>query len=80
LLLFQEFKFEVVVKPDRHNVGPDHLSRIESREAGGSLDDELPNAQLFRVEAVPDQFMEIAAYLTIGKARRSIHRHNADNW
>jgi hypothetical protein len=67
LLLFQEFEFEVVVKPDKHNVGPDHLSRIESGEVGGSLDDELPDAQLFRVEAVPDQLVEIVAYLTTGK-------------
>jgi hypothetical protein len=50
---FQEFEFEVVVKPGKHNVGPNHLSRIESGEAGHSLDDELPDAQLFRVEAVP---------------------------
>ena len=30
LLLFQEFDFEVVVKLGRLNVGPNHLSRIES--------------------------------------------------
>lgn len=29
LLLFQEYDFEVVVKPGRLNNGPDHLSRIE---------------------------------------------------
>jgi hypothetical protein len=46
LLLFQEFEFEVVVKPNKHNVGPDHLSRIESGEVGGSLDDELLDTTL----------------------------------
>jgi hypothetical protein len=47
LLLFQEFDFEVVVKPGKHNVGPDHLSWIQTGEAAMSLDDELPDAQLF---------------------------------
>jgi len=32
LLLFQEFMFEVVIKPDRLNIGPYHLSRMENRE------------------------------------------------
>ena len=54
LLLFQEFTFEVIVKPGRLNVGPDHLSRLENRENGGSLDDQLLDADLFRVEAIPD--------------------------
>ena len=39
LLLFQEFTFEVIFKPERLNVGPDHLSRMENGENGGSLDD-----------------------------------------
>lgn len=30
LLLFQEYDFEVIVKPGQSNVGPDHLSRIET--------------------------------------------------
>ena len=29
LLLFQEFSFEVIIKPGRCNIGPDHLSRLE---------------------------------------------------
>jgi hypothetical protein len=58
----------VVMKLGKHNVGPDHLSRIEFGEAGHNLDDELPDAQLFRVKAVPDQLVKIAAYLTIGQA------------
>jgi hypothetical protein len=39
LLLFQEFDFEVVVKPGRLNVGPDHLSRITNGEEPSSLED-----------------------------------------
>jgi hypothetical protein len=43
LLLFQDFSFEVILNPRRCNVGLDHLSRLESRESGGAVDDHLPN-------------------------------------
>ena len=66
-LLFQEFTFEVIVKPGRLNVGPDHLSRLAMGENDGSIDDQLPDADLFRVEAVPDYLADIATYLTIGQ-------------
>jgi hypothetical protein len=68
LLIFQEFEFEVVVKPRKYNVGSNYLSRLEIGEASGSLDDKLPDAQLFRVEAVPDQLAEIIEFITIGHA------------
>jgi hypothetical protein len=67
LLLSQEFKFEVVVKPCKHNVGPNHISRIYSMEVGGNLDDELPDVQLFSIEVMPNQLVHIATYFTIGK-------------
>jgi hypothetical protein len=35
------FDFEVVIKPNKYNVGPDNLSQIELGDAGGILDDEL---------------------------------------
>ena len=44
LLLFQEFDFEIIVKPGRLNLGPYHLSRIESEEEPTSLEDNLPSA------------------------------------
>jgi len=37
LFLFQEFDFEVVVKPGILNAGPDHLSRITNGEEPSSL-------------------------------------------
>jgi hypothetical protein len=46
LLLFQEYDFEIVVKPGRINKGPDHLSRLEHGEEPTSLEDTLPDAQL----------------------------------
>ena len=47
LLLFQEFEFEVVVKPGKLNVGPGHLSRIDIGEEPTGVEDELPDAHLF---------------------------------
>ena len=60
LLLFQEFEFEVVVLPGKLNVGPDHLSRIDTGEEPTGVDDDLPDAHLFRIEAVPEELEEIA--------------------
>ena len=67
LLLFQEVTFDVIEKPERLNVGPDHLSRLETRDNEGSLNDQLPDADLFRVEAIPDYLADIATYLTTGQ-------------
>ena len=43
LLLFQEYDFEVIVKLGRLNVGPDHLSRIETGEEPTNLEEGLPD-------------------------------------
>jgi hypothetical protein len=64
LLLFQEFSFEVIIKPGRCNIGPDHLSRLESRESGGVVDDHLPDANLFRIEAISEYLEDIAVFLS----------------
>jgi len=42
--MFQEYDFKVIVKPGKLNAGPDHLSKLESGEEGGNLDDSLPDA------------------------------------
>ena len=52
LLLFQEFECEVSIRPRKANIEPDHLSRVKSGEDPEGIDDDLPNAHLFRVEAV----------------------------
>jgi hypothetical protein len=54
LLLFQEYDFEVIVKPGKLNAGPDHLSRILTREYERNLDDSLPDAHLFLVQMVDE--------------------------
>jgi hypothetical protein len=37
ILLFQEYDFEIVVKPGRMKKGPDHLSRLEHSKEPTSL-------------------------------------------
>lgn len=49
------------------NVRPNHLSWLELGESKGSLEDQLPDVDLFRVEAIPNYLEEIATFLAIGK-------------
>jgi hypothetical protein len=49
LLLFQEFDFEVIVKPGKMNAGPDHLSRVTNGEEPTNLEYTFLDAQLFLV-------------------------------
>ena len=59
LLLFQEFDFEVIVKPGKLNVGPDHLSRVTNGEEPMNLEDNFPDARLFSIQIADDYFTEI---------------------
>ena len=64
LLLFQEYDFEVIVKPGRLNAGQDHLSRIENGEEPTNLEEGLPNAQLYAVRVADGHFEDIIHFLT----------------
>jgi hypothetical protein len=64
--MFKEFSFEVIINPRKCNVGPDHLSRLESGESGGAVDDQLPDADLFRVEAILEYLEDIEVFLSTG--------------
>ena len=68
LLLFQEYAFEIIVKPRRLNVGPDQLSRIENWEEPTTLEEGLPYAQLFSIKVVDEHFAKIIHFLTTGMA------------
>ena len=68
LLLFQEFDFEIIVKPGRLNAGPNHLSQIETGEERTNIEDGLPNAQLFRVGMANDYYEKIVQFLATGIA------------
>jgi hypothetical protein len=70
ILLFQEFDFEVVVKPGRLNAGPDHLSRITNGEEPSNLEDNFPYAQLFSVKIADEYFADIIEFFSTGFAPR----------
>jgi hypothetical protein len=70
LLLFQEFDFEVVVKPRRSNVGLDHLSEITNGEEPSNLEDKFLDAQLFSVQITDEYFVDIIMFLSTGFAPR----------
>ena len=59
LLLFQEFDFEIIVKPGWLNARPDHLSRIETGEEPTNIEGGLPDVQIFRVGMVDDYYEKI---------------------
>ena len=48
------------------NVGPDHLSRIETGEQPTSIEDKLPDSQLFSIKFIEDYFTNIIQFLSIG--------------
>jgi hypothetical protein len=64
LLLFQEYDFEIIVKPGRMNKGPNHLSRLEHGEESTSLEDALLDAQLLSIRNIDDHFAEIVKFLS----------------
>lgn len=68
LLLFQEYEFEIIVKLGRLNARPYHLSRLESREEPASLEDNMPDVQLFSVQIADDYFKDIIEFFTMGTA------------
>jgi hypothetical protein len=61
----------VIIKPGRCNIGLDHLSRLESRESGEAVDDQLPDANLFWVEAIPEYLEDITIFLSTGAFRET---------
>ena len=66
IMLFQEYNFEIIVKPGRLNARPDHLSQIENGEEPTSLEEGLRDAQLFSIKVVEEHFVEIIHFLTMG--------------
>jgi hypothetical protein len=59
ILLFQEYDFEIVVKLERMNKGPDHLSRLEHGEEPTSLEDTLSYAHFLAIRKIYDHFVNV---------------------
>ena len=72
ILLFQEFDFEIIVKSGRLNVGPDHLSWIETDEEPTNIEYRLPDAQLFRVDMVDGYYDQIIQFLVMGTTPKDL--------
>jgi hypothetical protein len=68
IILFQEFDFEVIVKPGKLNAGTDHMSRVTNGEEPTNLEYNFPDAQLFSVQVVDEYFADSIEYLRIGVA------------
>ena len=66
MLLLQEYDFKIIHKPGKNHFGADFLSRATPAGDENSLQIELPNATLFRVEVNTDG-AEIAKYLRSGE-------------
>jgi len=66
LLLFQEYDFEVIVKPGRLNTGPNHVLRIETGEKPTNLEEGLPDTILFIVCIMDSHFEDIIHFLMTG--------------
>jgi hypothetical protein len=78
-LLFQEFDFEVIVKPGKLNAGPDHLSRVTNGEEPTNLEDNFPDAQLFSVQVADEYFVDIIEYLSTGIAPQEFNTMQKKN-
>lgn len=68
LLLFQKYDFEVIVNPERLNVGLDHLSWIEIGEEQSNLEEGLLDVHLFAIHLVDRHFVDIIHFLSTGMA------------
>jgi len=66
LLLFQEYDFEVILKPGRLNVGLDHLSHIEIGEEPTNLEKGLLDTQISAVCIIDSHFEDIIHFLVMG--------------
>jgi hypothetical protein len=64
VLLLQEFEFTVEVRPGKKHGNADHLSRLTEAEGMEPVNDALPDAQLFNVDVITDQYKDIIQYLT----------------
>jgi hypothetical protein len=65
VLLLQEFDFTIVVRPGKSHGNADHLSRLEPLENSNlePLNDQLPDADLFEVDVIFPDYVDIITYL-----------------
>jgi hypothetical protein len=79
LLLFQEFDFEVIVKPGKFNSRPNQLLRITNGEETTNINDKFLDAQLFSVQIVDEYFTDTIQHLSIGIAPQEFNTAQKKN-
>ena len=67
LLLLQGFDFAKVVRKGKQHYMANHLSRIKTRKPPTGVNDELPDACLFKVDYTPEWYLGLVEYLMSGR-------------
>ena len=77
LLLLQEFDFEIVVSKGKQHFMVDHMSRVKNIEPSKGVDDELPDAILFKVDYASEEYDGIVEYLMSGRPPEDMSKAEA---
>jgi hypothetical protein len=64
VLLLQEFNFTINVRPNKTHANVDFLSRISEEINPEFINDNFPDAQLFNVDVILAEYLDIIHYLT----------------
>jgi hypothetical protein len=62
-MFFQEYAFEIFVKPRKAHVGLDHLSRIDNGEKEKQGEGDFPDANLFQVQLATRYLEDVFYFL-----------------
>ena len=65
-VLLLEFDFTVTVRKGSTHVRADHLSRLTSGEPPEGVNDDMPDAALFKLDIIPRWSEPIARFLSMG--------------
>ena len=64
VLLLQEFTFTIHVRPSKKHANADHLSRLTNELGGIPIPDSFPDANLFVVDVISEEYADLIQYLT----------------
>ena len=64
ILLLQEFNFTMDIRPGRQHANADHLSRVLNELGYDPVPDALPDANLFAVDVITKEYVDLIHYLT----------------
>jgi len=66
VLFLQKFHFDIVVRPSKQHSNADFMSRLKDKENlnGSSLEDDIPDANLFEVDIIHTEYADILNYLS----------------